>query len=210
MYKLLGEKWKRYTYTSALIAEFIALRALPTRFKPDAIIAGMPVYHVQKEGHASSDELLKYRAMGTIFLAHQKGGKRTFKCTLLMEGTSRLYILGFFQSLLRFGRQRSVQVGDFFKNFDSGTTQVQESTQLPVNSSTKLRFVEHETQIEKGLVVFSWWTPSCMLDVKVHSDGWIEWESTINGNQDKGLYQYINSIPSTLQNILQQVAIKIN
>jgi hypothetical protein len=69
---------------------------------------------------------------------------------------------------------------------------------------------KHETQIEKGLVVFSWWTPSCMLDVKVNSDGWIEWESTINGNQDKGLYQYTNSIPSTLQNILQQVAIKIN
>jgi hypothetical protein len=69
---------------------------------------------------------------------------------------------------------------------------------------------EHETEIKKGHVAFSWWAPSCMLDVKVHSDGWVQWESTIDGNQETGLYKYKDSIPDSLHNLLQKVAIKIN
>jgi len=69
---------------------------------------------------------------------------------------------------------------------------------------------KHETDISKDHVLFSWWECSCILDVKIFADGWIQWESTIEGNKDSGQYQYKNKIPTNLQHLLQKVSARIN
>ena len=103
----------RYQATVAMAAEFVALQLATTTYQPDAIIAGLPVYHTQHEGHAASDETLKYRSMGTIFLAHQKGGKRTFKCTLKIQGPARLYVLMFLQFIQKNGMEQNITLSKF-------------------------------------------------------------------------------------------------
>ena len=113
MKKIIGDNTNRYWAVFGMAAEFLALQLAPTTYQPDAIIAGLPIYHMQHEGHAASDEMLKYRSMGTIFLAHQKGGKRTFKCTLLIQGPARLYVLMFLQFLQKAGIQENITLSDF-------------------------------------------------------------------------------------------------
>jgi len=60
-----------------------------------------------------SEKLYLFGVDHTIFLAHQKGGKRTFKCTLKIVGPVRLAVLGFLQYLQRKGVQDDFKLGDF-------------------------------------------------------------------------------------------------
>ena len=115
MMQILKDNSVRYLTAFSLASEFLALQLAPTTYQPDCMIAGLPVYNVQHEGHAASDETLKYRSMGTVFLAHQKGGKRTFKCTLLIQGPARLYVLWYLQYLQRRGLQENIVLSDFIK-----------------------------------------------------------------------------------------------
>jgi len=103
---------KRYYVTLAMAAEYQTLQWAETSLKPEIIVAGIPIFSVQKEGHAASDEILKYRSIGGIFLAHQKGGNRTFKFDALIYGPSRLILLAALQKLLRLGRQIGYPIGD--------------------------------------------------------------------------------------------------
>lgn len=68
----------------------------------------------------------------------------------------------------------------------------------------------HDTQIKEDFVEFSWFNRSCVLDVKVFFDGWIHWQSTIDGNRDDGVYHYNGVTPSNLQNLLREVAERLN
>ena len=68
----------------------------------------------------------------------------------------------------------------------------------------------HDTQIKEDFVEFSWFNRSCVLDVKVYFDGWIHWQSTIGGNRDDGVYQYNGRTPDNLQNLLREVAERLN
>lgn len=140
-WKIWKEKNKRHVRTVALMAEYVALRLAPVRFKPDVILAGLPVYNIQREGHAASDELLKYRSMGTLFLAHQKGGKRTFKCTLKIQGPARLFVLSFLQRLQRTGIQTNPTLDDTF-----GSTEVltgEQTTEfVPPTTNAKIRYIQ--------------------------------------------------------------------
>ncbi|RLI46013.1 hypothetical protein DRO61_09790 [Candidatus Bathyarchaeota archaeon] len=111
----------RFAWTASLAAAFAKSAASrdPFTIAPDIILAGIPVWHVNKIGHASSDEILKYRSMGGIFLAHQKGGKQTFKFTAKMFGPMRFLTVKALEGLLSAGAQQEKSVNSL--NFDKKT-----------------------------------------------------------------------------------------
>jgi len=117
--KTMAKKVKRYAWTAMLMAEYNVMRGegnfVGTIIKPEIIVAGVPVWHVNRLGHAASDEILKYRSMGGIFLAHQKGGKHTFKFTAKIFGPMRLITYKLLEGLQLLGTEESRDVTDLVK-----------------------------------------------------------------------------------------------
>jgi len=171
--ELFKLNYAKYTRTIALAAEYVALQLLPAPYIPDMIIGGLPVYHIQHEGHAASDELLKYRSMGTIFLAHQKGGRRTFKCTLKIQGLSRLYVLGFLQLLQKTGIQQNIKLGDFASHY-LGTELPAALTEpdLPPEANEKIRYLTGEN-IENEIIGVHRTIP-IITDTKIYTNMYLE------------------------------------
>ena len=112
--KVIAKKVKRYAWTALLMTQYLAMKGQGigegTIIKPELIVAGIPVWHVNKLGHAASDEILKYRSMGGIFLAHQKGGKYTFKFTAQIFGPMRLVTYKLLEALQLLGTEESRNV----------------------------------------------------------------------------------------------------
>lgn len=165
----------RYKVTAAMIAEFVALQLLPTIYKPDGIIAGLPVYHTQHEGHAASDETLKYRSMGTIFLAHQKGGKRTFKCTLLIEGPARLYVLMFLQFLQKNGMEQNITLSKFAGDLGIDLFAADVAMYdpfIPPSTSDKIRYMQGY-EIEAEMIEWHRTVP-IITDTKIYTNMYLE------------------------------------
>lgn len=169
---ILQQKQKRYVATVAMALEYLALQLAPTTYHPDMIIAGMPVYHVQKEGHAASDEILKYRSMGTIFLAHQKGGKRTFKCTLKINGPARLYVLGFLQYLQRSGVQEDYSLGTYFSQTILDESMVQDPF-IPPGANSKVKYIQDYENIERETIAYHKTFP-IITDTKIYTNMYLE------------------------------------
>lgn len=163
----------KYKNTMAMAAEFVALQLMPTTYKPDAIIAGLPIYHTQHEGHAASDETLKYRSMGTIFLAHQKGGKRTFKCTLRIEGPARLYVLMYLQFLQKNGMEQKITLSTFAN--DLGIVlgfQVELEPFISPSVNDKIRYMQGD-EIESQMIEWHKTFP-IITDTKIYTNMYLE------------------------------------
>lgn len=110
---IIGQRIKRYSWTAALAVQYLMMRGEigeGVQIKPDIIVGGIPVYHITRLGHGSSDEILKYRSMGGIFLAHQKGGKHTFKFTARIFGPMRHITYKMLEALQIFGTETSKNV----------------------------------------------------------------------------------------------------
>lgn len=108
---ILKRRYKRLIWTSLLVLQYELMTDLGLLgMKPDLIIAGLPVYHVNKMGHGASDEIMKYRSTGGIFLAHQRGGKHTFKFTAKLFGPNRYLIVKALETLQRYGAEEAKSI----------------------------------------------------------------------------------------------------
>lgn len=79
--------------------------------QPAAVIAGIPLGSLQEVSHAVSDRVLKYRATGGIFLAHQEGGDQTLRLVGKSWGVNRYLFLSMLDILFLYG---SPQIVDLF------------------------------------------------------------------------------------------------
>lgn len=79
--------------------------------QPAAVIAGIPLGSLQEVSHAVSDRVLKYRATGGIFLAHQEGGDQTLRLVGKAWGINRYIFLTLLDFLFLYG---SPQIVDLF------------------------------------------------------------------------------------------------
>lgn len=164
--------WTQF-FTTTSIATYIGLQLAPTKYNPDVVIAGLPIYHVQREGHAASDEILKYRSMGTIFLAHQKGGKRTYKCTLKIQGPARLVVLGFLQALQKNGIEQDVELSEY--NFIEAVSKdsPSEDTFISPTVNSKIRYIQNYENIGKEQIAFHKTVP-IITDTKIYQNMYLE------------------------------------
>lgn len=82
--------------------------------QPSVLLAGIPMPSVSEISHAMSDKILKYRATGGIFLAHQEGGEQTLRIVGKTFGRSRYLFLTMLDFLFLYG---SAKVVDLFIDF---------------------------------------------------------------------------------------------
>ncbi|MHA1408717.1 MAG: hypothetical protein ACTSQY_00115 [Candidatus Odinarchaeia archaeon] len=89
---------------------------------PACVIAGFPMPSLQEVSHASSDLILKYRATGGIFLAHQEGGEQTLRLVGKAFGLNRYIFLTVLDMLFLYG---SARIYDLFINlFNNSNVQI--------------------------------------------------------------------------------------
>ncbi len=82
----------------------------PNNIKPAAVIAGIPLGTVTEISHAMSDRILKYRATGGIFLAHQEGGEVTLRIMGKAIGKNRFAFLSMMDLLFLYGSSKSLDL----------------------------------------------------------------------------------------------------
>lgn len=127
--KFKQQRKKRALITLAMLGEYLALTEATGMPAPNAIIAGIPIYNMTKIGHAVSDELMKYRSTGGVFLAHQKGGKHTLRMTLKLFGSYRYLVLKLFQTLQQLGVEEALNI---MQNLNRGPNITLTSQNYPI------------------------------------------------------------------------------
>lgn len=75
---------------------------------PAVIVSGFPMPAIQEVSHAVSDRILKYRATGGIFLAHQEGGDNTLRIIGKAYGPNRYLFLTILDFLFLYGSTKIV------------------------------------------------------------------------------------------------------
>jgi len=113
-FNYLKDEYSRLIWAMSLAGVYWGMKQNTPDIAPEIILGGIPVFNITKQGHASSDELLKYRSMGGIFLAHQKGGNRTFNFTARVFGPQRLALVRLLEQLQWAGREQAQKVGEYF------------------------------------------------------------------------------------------------
>ena len=82
------------------------------RIKPAAVLGGIPLGTVEELSMALSDRILKYRATGGVFLAHQDGGNESLRIVCKAWGLGRYLFLTMLDFLFMYG---SAKILDLFK-----------------------------------------------------------------------------------------------
>ena len=86
------------------------------RIKPAAVLAGIPLGTVEELSSALSDRVLKYRATGGIFLAHQDGGNESLRIICKAWGKDRYMFLILLDFIFLYGQSKAL---DMFSKLES-------------------------------------------------------------------------------------------
>jgi len=122
------------------------------RIKPAAVLAGIPLGTVEELSSALSDRILKYRATGGIFLAHQDGGNESLRIICKAWGKDRYMFLILLDFLFLYGQSKSL---DMFSKIESNpfndvatvmTKQQLKETAKVINPWTRFR----EENVDEG------------------------------------------------------------
>jgi len=94
------------------LGSYISLLMLNTRFgaKPEIICGPVPLYSVQMTERAKSDRKLKNRAIGAVFLAHQKGNRDIFRVDGVLRGPLRYVYLWMLVELQKEGKGKTINL----------------------------------------------------------------------------------------------------
>lgn len=80
------------------------------KIQPAAVISGIPLGTVTELSHAMSNDLLKFRSAGGIFLAHQEGGEQSLRIQGKAWGANRHIFLIMLDFLFRYGSSTIVDL----------------------------------------------------------------------------------------------------
>lgn len=80
------------------------------RIKPAAVLAGIPLGTVEELSMALSDRVLKYRATGGIFLAHQDGGNESLRIICKAWGIDKYWFLTLLDFIFLYGQSKSLDM----------------------------------------------------------------------------------------------------
>lgn len=113
-------------------------------FIPDIVVGTIPFYSAQRLERGMSDRILKYRAIGDIFLAHQRGSTDTLRVDITLFGPYRNFYLLYLLSLQQKGEGQ-------LKNLESLTTSVTAPVAplptdvIKIPKSGKIQYESHTT-----------------------------------------------------------------
>ena len=138
----------------------------------EVLVGPIPLYSVQSMERSRSDRIVKYRAIGDVFLAHQKGTKDSLRVDGILVGPMRNLIIAYLLSLQQRGEERLKELEAL--NQDKVNISVNENIPKNKNKSTVEMYAKHET-----FPIIT--QTSIMLDMYLQT---IEWnESVENGTQ---------------------------
>jgi len=163
---------------------------MPYGLKPEAIVGPIPLYSIQEIERAKSDRKLKVRALGDVFLAHQKGNRDVLKISGTLQGPFRFIYLwslitlqatseGKQQSLLKLGSpipEGQINIGDKITtkqgmlNYETHKT-YPVITQFAILTDMFLQTIEWHRTIEDGQdvikyhLIFRKWIPPVEFSV---------------------------------------------
>ena len=85
--------------------------------QPAVVLASVPLGTVSEVSHAMSQNDLKFRAAGGVFLAHQEGGDVSLRLRGKAWGKNRFIFLSILDFLFLYGSAKTVDLfSDFLKN----------------------------------------------------------------------------------------------
>jgi len=138
---------------------------------PDVIVGTIPFYSAQKLERGMSDRALKYRAIGDVFLAHQRGATDTLRIDLTLFGPYRSWYLLYLLSLEQKGESKLQELqlietgikapvnplpGEELKIPKKGKVQYETHTTFPIITQTAfmldmfLQTIEWHQEKDKG------------------------------------------------------------
>ena len=85
--------------------------------KPSAVVGGIPVGTVEELSHALSDRVVKYRATGGVFLAHQDGGNQSLRIVLKAWGPNRYQFLNMLDMIFLYGQGKIIDLFETEEHF---------------------------------------------------------------------------------------------
>lgn len=88
------------------------------RIKPAAVLGGIPLGTVEELSMALSDRILKYRATGGVFLAHQDGGNESLRIVCKAWGLGRYLFLTMLDFLFMYGSAKMLDLFKGISQFD--------------------------------------------------------------------------------------------
>jgi len=100
----------------------------PKDIKPAAVIGGIPIGTAIEVSHAMSERMLKYRATGGIFLAHQEGGDESLRLICETFGENRFLFLILLDFLFLWGTSRTF---DLFSGLNITEGSLEPTTKHP-------------------------------------------------------------------------------
>jgi len=136
---------------------------------PEAIIGPVPLYSIQSIERSRSDRIVKYRAIGDVFLAHQQGTKDSLRIDGTLTGPLRNIYLVLLQALQTRGEQRLEEIKNI-ATADAGQLDIQ-----PAGAKeAKPMYEVHET-----FPIIT--RTSIMLDMYLQT---IEWHQSVDEGVD--------------------------
>lgn len=120
---------------------------------PSAVMGGIPLGTVTELSHAISDRIVRYRARGGIFLAHQDGGNESLRIVGQSWGANRYIFLTMLQMLFLSGMDVEK---DLHQKFQEGKKTIQDftETELTENPWTVFEIDNVDQGIEEEHMTF--------------------------------------------------------
>jgi len=110
--KLKSARIKNLTTNVTLVGTMLMFHYFgnPRQVKPAAVIAGIPIGTAEELSHALSSRMLKYRATGGVFLAHQGGGNESLRVVCKAWGKNRYIFLTLVEFLFLYGSSKVIDL----------------------------------------------------------------------------------------------------
>lgn len=112
-------------------------------FVPDILVGTMPFFSVQRIERGMSERLLKYRAIGDVFLAHQRGATDTLRVDLTLVGPYRGWYLLFLLMLQGRGESQLKELAFLGEGPDITFAPPHEIIKIPKKG--KVKYESHKT-----------------------------------------------------------------
>ncbi len=116
------------TLVSTILSHYYLLNT--KRIKPAAVLAGIPLGTVEELSMTLSDRILKYRATGGIFLAHQDGGNESLRIICKAWTKKRYLFLVLLDFLFKYGTSKSLDLFDGISKFGGISTPILSTDEL--------------------------------------------------------------------------------
>jgi len=118
---LLNQKVMSSYWTRTAMEATTAVALYHTTDRPDIVLGLIPFWGITAVETASSQNILKYRAVGGQYLAHQHGGNISLRIDMILKGPTVPLQLGLLDVLFSFGKTRNkVNGGILYQPFFKG------------------------------------------------------------------------------------------